>query len=683
MFQDATIVISSWAITSLLQLITAPFLYFLFRKKLADGGWAFGRLAGWLVISLIVWFRAHLGIPFNQNIFLCLLVGLAALASSYLAVNHWSQIRKYFRKFLTLILIEESLFLLGFLFLAFIRAHNPAILDLEKFMDAGFIQAYLRSPTLPAEDMWLAGEKINYYTFGHFMGSIMIRLWGLKIEYGYNLLLSLLMGLSLSQAFSIGVSLVKPLFKSKNKKSINSIRSGLIAAFLVIIGGNSHSTWYLLKNQTFKAYWYPDATRFIERTIHEFPAYSFIVSDLHAHVWGLPLVLFLIINVWIWLQAIVHEVDQEIIQPKDLLQLKHLRRAIFLGLLFGIMIMTSTWDFMIYGVFMAVLSIALLLQNPKIWLHLILSGITVIILALFTALPWLLNFVSISEGIRIATEHSPFWQLLVLWGGHVLFNLIALYFASRLIKIDKFRNRSTYLIVISFVLTALFLITLPELIYFKDIYPNHPRANTMFKLTFQAFVMMGIAISWLSGVLNLEKFNQNLKVSLRFLLGLFIVAVGLYPYFGYRDYYSRLKNYQGLNGLEWMKQQLPDDYYLVQWMRENIDGRPVILEAPGDSYTKYSRISAFTGMPSVVGWKVHEWLWRGGYDVPQGRTAEVELVYRSPGSDQARKILEKYRVKYIVVSSLEREKYPDLDENQLKQLGEFVYEINNSQLIKL
>ena len=38
-------------------------------------------------------------------------------------------------------------------------------------------------------------------------------------------------------------------------------------------------------------YWYPNATRFIPKTIHEFPSYSYVVADLHGHVYDIPFVL--------------------------------------------------------------------------------------------------------------------------------------------------------------------------------------------------------------------------------------------------------------------------------------------------------------------------------------------------------------------------------------------------------
>ena len=62
----------------------------------------------------------------------------------------------------------------------------------------------------------------------------------------------------------------------------------------------------------------------------------------------------------------------------------------------------------------------------------------------------------------------------------------------------------------------------------------------------------------------------------------------------------------------YLKNTLPKDYEAIQWIKENIDRDKVILEATkvGGSYSNYSRISTFTGNPTVLGWMNHEWVWR-------------------------------------------------------------------------
>ncbi len=121
----------------------------------------------------------------------------------------------------------------------------------------------------------------------------------------------------------------------------------------------------------------------------------------------------------------------------------------------------------------------------------------------------------------------------------------------------------------------------------------------------------------------------------------------------------------------------------IQYIKKNISGQPVILEAQGDSYTDYARISANTGLPTVLGWTVHEWLWRGSYDVPAPRIAEVKNVYESKDVSQTKNILKKYKVEYVYIGDLEREKYQDINESKFDKLGKIVFKSNSSKLYKL
>ena len=94
-----------------------------------------------------------------------------------------------------------------------------------------------------------------------------------------------------------------------------------------------------------------------------------------------------------------------------------------------------------------------------------------------------------------------------------------------------------------------------------------------------------------------------------------------------------------------------------------------MLEAAGDSYTTFNQVSVSTGLPTVEGWIVHEWLWRGGYDAPKTRQDDVEKIYTSKNIQEIKKLIDKYQIKYIFVGAKEFEKYPKLNQENFKALG--------------
>ncbi len=639
----------SWVILLIPQLVLGPLLLRLGGAK--DGFWAWGRLVGWLLVSLIVWFLGYLKLPINTQ------AGVTLVSLSLLLIALWLwprlQLKALLNQYKHFIILEEILFALGFGWLALVRSFNPNILDLEKFMDHGFIASYLRSPTLPASDMWLVGHSINYYSFGHFMGSIATRWWGLDPAYSYNLLLALICGLTLVGSFSVILNLTAG-------RSLLTTLGALVGAFLVVFGGNSHTLWYWLSHRTLEGYWYAEATRFIPFTIHEFPAYSFVVSDLHGHVWDLPIVLFfLAVFAW-WTRH------------------RHLKLAAILGVLLGVMFMTNSWDALIYSLLLAVYGSGQLRQ-PKQLSFLIKTALVVGLTALITALPWMLSFQSITQGIRLVQIRSPLWQLAALWGSHVFLASIAFLMCLR------FKGRLTFKhgFIIAIFITSLILLLIPEIIYFKDIYPNHPRANTMFKFTFQAFILMSLLIGWAITRFKLWPLTRkNVGYGLLAVVFLgFLNHFFLFPTFAYRNYYNDFKNFQGLDGLTWLSHDYPDDYQAILWLKQ-VPGLVPIVEAVGESYTVYGRVSALTGLPTILGWRVHEWLWRGGFDIPAARTEEVKTIFEKPTSQAARNLLDKYKVGYIFLGSKEREEYL-IPENDLVSLGKVVFQSGSTKIIQV
>ncbi|NLZ52421.1 MAG: hypothetical protein GX892_04615, partial [Thermoanaerobacteraceae bacterium] len=140
---------------------------------------------------------------------------------------------------------------------------------------------------------------------------------------------------------------------------------------------------------------------------------------------------------------------------------------------------------------------------------------------------------------------------------------------------------------------------------------------------------------------------------------------------------------EGLDGLAFLKKEYPDDYELIYWLRENIQGQPVVLEANGDSYTYNCRISMATGLPTIQGWFTHEWLWRGDLNAVQNRIDDVKIIYESDDVNATKELLQKYQVEYIVIGKLEYSKFPDLNDDKLISLGTVVFDRPDIKLIKV
>ena len=195
----------------------------------------------------------------------------------------------------------------------------------------------------------------------------------------------------------------------------------------------------------------------------------------------------------------------------------------------------------------------------------------------------------------------------------------------------------------------------------------------MFKITYQAYVMLYLS----AGYIALRTVTQIKQIVIKIFsttfFTLLFTALFIYPFIAVNSYYNRLQDYRGLNGEVWLKTIYPDIYEAVLWFRDNVSGQPTILEASGDSYSDYNVISSYTGLPTVEGWFVHEWLWRGGSDAPADRSRDVGVIYETASVAEAKKLLDKYQVKYVVVGQHEKEKYTQLNELKFAKLGEKIY----------
>ena len=715
-----------WGTLLVIGVITMPLTYTMF-SRFSDFGWAFSKSIGLALTAWLMWVLSSIKIMrFSQFgcIFICLVV---------LILNGVLYFFGYYKKgkkiSVTLenvnsILCVEIIFLAMFIFWSYLRGCKPEAYGTEKFMDFGFMKIMERSDYMPPQDLWLSGESLNYYYVGQFVATFLSKLSGIGVEYGYNLMLMTIAALSCALIYS----LVRNCFLQLTFEKVKNVRpfavaAGIVSMLAVVFAGNVHYIIYGLLRpwlQKFtgaevQGFWFPDSTRYIgynpdvpDKTIHEFPCYSVVLGDLHAHVINIIFVLSVLGILFAWLlyrRDLIknnkgYSMVQEVLAPHILV----------LGFFIGFFHTTNFWDYPIYYVVsgaVILFSNIVLCNFDKYSIGMTaIQGVLIFALGTICCLPFTLAFNQISTEIKFVTSRTPLYQLAVLWA--LPFLTVVLYIGNmiyRNVKAGVYKDakninpvarffgamKSADLFMFILGLCAIGLTLMPEVIYVKDIYEgDYSRANTMFKLTYQAYIMYGIVLGY--AVVKMLVQGKNMIRRLSVLISIvFILTLG---YFGksctswFGDFMNK-ETYKGLDATDFLETESYADYEATNWLNENIpEGTAVVLEANGDSYTLYERVSTITGLPTVLGWRTHEWLWQSQADgefpaIVSEREEDVRSIYTTTDTNVAKEIIEKYDISYIYIGKCEYEKFPEMNTDFLKSLGEVVFEITTDMTIKV
>lgn len=699
----------------LLGLVFMPVTSRMFRG-FDDNGWMFSKVLAVAVCGYVQWLLACLKISPFTGITCVILTVICCLGSLLYGIKcknrfpdslPWEQAALVYR--------EEILFFLVFLFWTYLAGFHPAAHGTEKYMDFGFMQAMMRSTTLPAQDMWYAGKPFNYYYGGQYLAVFLTKLTGTNVEVTYNLMRTMVAAF----AFLLPFSLVRQMLKDKLKtgRKWSFCLGGILAGMAVSMSGNLHYIIYgiilrLLKIKT--DYWFPSSTRYIgfdpavtgDETIHEFPSYSFVLGDLHAHVINVFLVLTVLGILYSWIKTNSGKSWRQ-------------REIGLLGLLLGMFLFSNTWDFMIYYV---VICGTLLFGNLKRYSAgsfisqalkwSVVQWVELLVAAFLVSLPFHMTFENVMvQGIGIVKIHTAFYQFCVLWAFPLLVCVpfvIGILRSIGMFPEKKFRNffnginyPDLYGLVL--VLCAIGLIFIPEFVYIRDIYEKTaPRANTMFKLTYQAYIMFGIMMAYILVSFTVTRIKRCsgadstiickglLRCPRRQALTGIIAILVLISTCGYLgnaithwfEGFPKRSAYQTLNATNYLETAIPDDAAAIRWLNDNVTGQPVVLEASGDSYQDYDdRVSAMTGLPTVLGWYVHEWLWRNNLEEENQRKEDVQTIYTSSDAEQVKTLIEKYHISYLFIGSCEYEKYGEINSEFLASFGKVVFEHGNTIII--
>jgi len=269
-----------------------PWLVRWFGREGGAGLWPLARLLGLWLPAWLAWYLAHLSGLLSLT---WPWIGIALLLA--MAASGWStrdELAAWWRTHWRPALGFELLYLMLTAVALRLRAGSPAIHfdpgehGAEKFTDMAMAMAVWASERMPPDDSWLAGIKVHYYYLGHAVWALWWRATGIAPEIGYNI--------GVATTWSMGALLTAAVILHLTRRWW---MAGL-GAMLLCAGGNPLSWWTWRGGL---AEWSGDASqailhydvwgpsRAIEHTITEFPAFSVILGDLHAHTHGWLLVL--------------------------------------------------------------------------------------------------------------------------------------------------------------------------------------------------------------------------------------------------------------------------------------------------------------------------------------------------------------------------------------------------------
>lgn len=732
-----------WGVIFLLGVTFYPFTAVLFRK-FEDKGYLFAKAIGIAVSGWLMWLLASCHIlKFTSGS--CIIVLVICAICNYggfvlVATKGAKGAKKKERLAecaaslmpdLNRVALLELLFFVSFVSFMYIKGFNAKAYGTEKMMDYGFMTSIFRTDYFPVNDFWFTGESLNYYYFGQYLMTFLTKLSGNTVAYGYNLALGMGFSICLTFVYALVYQILKSPLMGRAKERSDKYRNrvahigGTIGALAVGIAGNGHyivfdkivpMLWDILQIPGDKpSYWFPNSTRYIgympdvaDKTIHEFPSYSFILGDLHAHVINITFVLTVLGILYAFLlkrsdrmrAVVAGETPDKMDWKKECAD----PYILMLGFMIGIFMMTNYWDFPIYYV---VSGAVILVSNAVIsgfkldtLKRTAVHGVLIFVLAQIVSLPFNLNFVAMANGIALAENHTLFYQLVILWGLPVLTvvgYVLALIRRECLNRAERngragemtgvsenpffaFIQRLSVqdLFVCILGLCAIGLILVPEVIYISDIYGgSYKRSNTMFKLVYQAFILFGISMGYIIARFLFYKESKTQQKGAAVALVLLLITCGYFST-SCKAWFSGLSTetkYPGMRADQYVYTEDPEDAAGIDWLQENAVSGEVVLEANGNSYTFYNRVSVLTGLPTVLGWHTHEWLWHNDVDPVTERSADIQSMYTVHDEAYVREFLDKYDVSYIFVGSCEYEKYGDLgmDVSFLQSLGEVVY----------
>ncbi|MCD4750965.1 MAG: DUF2298 domain-containing protein [Thermoanaerobaculales bacterium] len=638
-----------------------------------DGGLGLALSTGWIISAYLLWLGSRLH-------FLTVGPGTATLVTALLicsavVVGHrrWAEVRRVAAKKRRGMAAVLAVFVVVFGIFLLARLFNPAIFWGEKPMDFTFFNAFVNASSWPPGEPWMAGMPLHYYYFADVLAAFPTLVAGPEPSVAYNLMCATVPALSAAALAAFGLVVAR-----RRRR-----RWFFVIPVLVGLVGNLAWPWLmpLARSGRWFDLWWATSRVVPGYAIDEYPLWTALFADLHAHFVALPVMVTALL--WAWVTAL----------QGDRLWIG---AALMCGLSTAVLAASNPWDVVVLTVSLAV-AIVMVATDPLRSLARL--GVAAVV-SLLAAAPFLVELAAWlggGEGIGgrpllFLTEgdFAPWWAILRHFGLFILpLAGVAIFRASRRHIVIGVLAVGGIALGLAFGSTAAAL-TLPLTILFLGTAVRNPdrwmatawslagsamavvafaerftlldRMNTIFKLYNGVWLLMAIAL----GILLLRARGPRLKVALTLFVPLAVFAFLNLPLGVAQGWLEpRVSSPRPtLDGQAYLVDK-PDDDFLVHALRGAAHSDDVVAEAAGLSYRGSTRIAMHTGLATVVGWEWHLRQRGQTFAEYERRVRDLETLYSSADPVERRAVLDRYGVDWVVLGDLERETYGLEDEDPL------------------
>src|SRR5215216_711557 len=269
-------------------------------ERLPGSGLGFSKPVGLLLVTWAVWMAGSIGVAPYTTATVLAVAALMALAGGLVAGRQsvqtrggdwraWRRARPQDPVRRRLWIGSEVVFAAAFAVMVLLVAYSPDVWGTEKPMDMAFVNAANASSSFPPHDPWMAGEDLNYYYLAHLAMAMVIRVVGVAPDHGYNLAVALIAALSAAAVFTLAGTLWAAVRGRLDGGRGGPVAAGVAAVVVCLILGNLAGVreWLDAANPPGDYDWFAPS-RVIPGTITEFPWFSFLLGDLHAHLLAVP-----------------------------------------------------------------------------------------------------------------------------------------------------------------------------------------------------------------------------------------------------------------------------------------------------------------------------------------------------------------------------------------------------------